>query len=199
MVVAPPTGWEWHIDDPTFPRTVTVSLKIIGLVLTAAGEASVHILNDIVEQKCDRAHIRAIFRDQPEAIKLTVVEDEEQLRAALKPGGITNIVHQSERTPRIHVFNKLYWPPTEKSVNVVSKRVEAMTAVGEPDWDSLSDLTFEELEGTDISAIWGRTWSGHPSSRDEDWPIVFPRGASRPVRTTPIPRRLNPKQKRQRR
>jgi hypothetical protein len=54
--VAPPLGWSWHIDDPAHPRVVTVILKVIGLVLTATGEARRHLLHDILEQKYDRTH-----------------------------------------------------------------------------------------------------------------------------------------------
>lgn len=202
LVVTPPEGWSWHIDDPDNPTVVTVTVKVIGLVLTATGEAHRHLLHDILEQKYDRTHIRTIFRDSPEAITLTVVETEEEFEAATRPGGIASIVFDSERTPRIHILDKLYWPPTERAAAVVQEQIDAFTATESPNWDALSDavqeLTFEELEGVDISAIWGKPWSGHPSSRGEDWPVKFPPRGSKPGRWAPASRRKNPKKRRRR-
>lgn len=199
LVIVPPKGWNWHIDEHERPREVTVTLKVIGLVLTAAGEAYRHVLKDILEQKYSREHIRAIFRDDPTAIKLTVVDSEEQLEAATRPGGVANIVFESERAPRIHLLDKLYWPPTEKAATVVQQRIDALTATGNPDWDSMRKLTFEELEGTDISAIWGRTWSGHSSSRGEDWPVKFQSSTLHTGQRMLVARRTNPKNKKRRR
>jgi hypothetical protein len=59
-----------------------VTVSVIGLVLTATGEAHRHVLHDILEKKYDRTHIRTIFRDTLDAIKLTVVENEEEFQAA---------------------------------------------------------------------------------------------------------------------
>lgn len=195
LVVAPPEGWSWHIDDPDHPRSVTVSLRVLGIVLTTTGEAYRHVLNDILEQKFDRTHIRAIFSDNPEAIKLTVVENEAEFDAATRPGGIANIVFGSEHAPRIQVLRKLYWPPTERSIAVVKQQVVAQMATGSPNWDTLQELTFEELEGTDIGAIWGKTWDGHPSSRGEDWPVKYSKVVSRTQRAAAV-RRSNPKKRR---
>ncbi len=198
LVVTPPEGWSWHIDDPDHPRVVTVTLRVIGLVLTATGEAHRHVLHDILEQQYDRMHIRTIFHDNPGAIKLTVVENEEEFEAATRPGGIADIIFDSEHAPRIHILDKLYWPPTERAAAVLQEQIDALMATENPDWDALQELTFEELEGVDISAIWGKTWSGHPSSRGEDWPVRFPPGSPRPARAAPAPRRINPKKKRRR-
>lgn len=171
--IEPPKGWDWHINHPSFFRTATVEIRVIGLVITAEGAANRHILRDIVAEKYKRAHIRAIFEDNPGAIKLTVVETDEELEAATHPGGIASIVFESERAPRIHVLHKLYWPPTDRAASVVTSRVKQAQVVGHLDESWFQGLTFEDLEGTDISAIWGKTWSGHPSSRGEDWPTRF--------------------------
>jgi len=191
LEIVPPEGWRWHIDDPVHPRTVTVALKMLGLVLTAEGEAHMHLLHDIVEEQYDRAHIRAVFAENPE-LKLTVVENEDQLVAATRPGGIGNIVFEMEKAPRIHILDKLYWPPTERAIQVVGARVGEVMAMDEPDWsllDNMQELTFSDLEGTDISAIWGKTWTGHPSERGEDWPLKWPGGQGRPVRVNPKKRK----------
>jgi hypothetical protein len=197
LVIVPPEGWNWHIGDPDQPQVVTVTLKVIGLVLTATGEAHRHVLHDILEQRYDRTHIRTIFRDNPEAIKLTVVENEEEFDAATRPGGIANIVFDSERAPRIHILSKLYWPPTKRAAAVLQEEIDALMAMEDPNWDALPEFTFEDLEGVDISAIWGEGWHGHPSSRGEDWPVKFPLGGPRPVRA-PAPRRINRRKKRRR-
>jgi Restriction endonuclease len=193
--ITPPKGWSWHLDDPTEPRKVMALVKVIGLILTATGEAHMHELADILEQRLDRGHIRAYFENNPEAITLAVVDDEEQFLAATRPQGVANIVFASEKAPRIHVLSKLYWPPTEKAASVIKERMNALMATDNPDWDSLKELTFEDLEGIDIGAIWGKGWDGHPSSRGEDWPMAFPPG-SRPARSAP--RRINPKKRRRR-
>jgi hypothetical protein len=197
LVVEPPEGWTWHVDDPEHSRIVTVTVKVIGLVLTAKGEANMYVLNDILDQKYDRAHIRTIFADNP-TFKLTVVENEEEYVAATRPGGLANIVFESEKAPRIHILDKLYWPPTEKSISVIQQRVATMMSLDHPDWNTLQELTFEDLEGTDISAIWGKTWSGHPSSRNEDWSIKYPVDERQSPSTGRRPR-INPKKKRRKR
>lgn len=196
LVIEPPQGWRWHIDDPLRPQAVTVTIKVIGLVLTAEGEAHMHLLHDMLDEQYDRAHIRAIFQDNPE-LKLTVVENDEELDAATRPGGVANLVFESEKAPRIHIMDKTYWPPTDKAMNVIGSRVGAVMAMETPDWDSLDsmrDLTFEDLEGTDISAIWGKGWKGHPYSRGEDWPLKYPEGTS-----APRPVRINLKKKKRKR
>jgi len=193
MVIEPPAGWAWHIDIPEQPRQVTVILKVIGLILTATGEANMHLLKDVLEEKLDRARIRAIFQDSPDAIKLTVVDDEEQFQAATRPGGIANIVFESKRAPRIHVLDKLYWPPTERAAGIVKNKVEALLDRSPADMEAIQNLTFAELEGTDIAAIWGETWSGHPFFRGEGWPQKYPQRGPRRHRTR---LRTHPAQKR---
>jgi hypothetical protein len=125
-----------------------------------------------------------------------VVENEEEFEAATRLGGIANIVFDSERAPRILILDQLYWPPTEKAAAVLQERIDTLMATGTPDWDVLKEIAFEELEGVDISAIWGKTWSGHPSSRGEDWPVRFPPGRPLTARAAPALRRINPKKKR---
>jgi hypothetical protein len=184
LVVTPPPGWRWYPADPRIPRYVTATLRVVGLVLTAHGEAHRHILHDILDRKLDRAHIRAIFADDPGSISLTVVDDQEQFQAATRREGVANIVVTGLRCPRIHVLGKIYWPPTERAASVTKAHVDRMMTIGNADWDSLKELTFEELEGPDIAAIWGKTWSGHPSARGEDWPRKFP-AARRRARRRP--------------
>jgi hypothetical protein len=179
LKIDPPPGWTWHINDPAKPRNVSVGYRILGLVVTATAQAHRHTLDDILEQRLDREHIRAIFRDTPDAIRLTVVENDAELQAATRPGGVVDIVFSSERAPRIQVLGKMYWPPTEKAIAVTQQKIDDIRSSPNPDWDRLQDLTFEELEGTNIAAIWGKTWSGHPSSRGEDWPRRYESASSK--------------------
>lgn len=173
IMITPPPGWQWHLADPMLPEHVFVSLKVIGLVLTTEGEGHVHLLKDIFSGRYERKHIQAIFNENPQ-IKLTVVETDEELECATRPGGVANIVFETEPAPRIHIFGKLYWPPTERAFQKIRNQVGKMMVLESPDWDSLNDLTFEQIEGTDISAIWAKGWSGHPANRGEDWPVRFP-------------------------
>ena len=157
MDITPPDGWDWHIPQPLLHRSITVTIRMLGLVITAKGEAHRHLLRDILNEQYERAHIRTIFTENPGAISVTVVENEEELKAATQLGGAASIVFETEKAPRIQVLRKDYWPLTDRAVSAIQKRFNDSMVVGIVDDAFAQDLSFEELEGTDVGSIWGKT------------------------------------------
>lgn len=194
--VEPPKGWSWHFDHPQVERTVVATVRVLGFVITEEGLAHRHVLQNVLNENERRRHIRAIFEETPEAMVFKVVSNKEEYQAATHPAGIAHMVYESLRAPRIEVHGRMYWPPTKRAIDVIQKRIDAAQSAGNLDWADFRNNPFEELEGTDINAIWSEMWSGHPASKGEDWPKRFGPQAPRPVQVNRQAKpRINPKKR----
>lgn len=129
---------------------IVVKVSVVALVLQFTGTASFHRLDNIATGTSERQQLKASF-DPPlnGRYPLKTIETEEQLeQEILKPAivAITNRI----RLPRINFWNVAYWPPSERVMKIMTKRMQAFEAGLIPD---PRPFNISELEGTDLSAI----------------------------------------------
>jgi len=140
--------------------SIATRVRVIGLVFSLGGVATQHVLTDAEASTAEKLQIQVRFEPLPGKLPISAVVAEEDLVALLRDS--ESLVHITARLrlPRIR-FNAVYWPPSERIVQALGKRVQAFQA-GEAPEPQVAD--FAELEGTDLSAVWDPIWHGHPAS-----------------------------------
>lgn len=147
----------------TVPHSVTASVRVVGLVVTVAGESSMHQLIDAGDQSPQKTQIHAAFAPSEGELPVTTAQTEDELEQALDHGGAFSLSVGRFALPRIVLF-RMYWPPSERLANTMERLVASFLAGEGP---HPSTLGLDEIEGTSLNAQWDPVWQGHRFYRDD--------------------------------
>lgn len=164
-----PPGWQWRLDGEVVPGSARATVQVRGLVITIPGQAQRYVLSNASNGLPERAHIRGSFhtgssREYP----VIVVDTEAELKELLSDSAVFRITLGRIPLPRIRC--KAYWPPSDRAVAVMLDRAYQILRQSRGDFSLLSSITFAEIEGLDLRAMWEPITDGHPASRDIQWP-----------------------------
>lgn len=147
-------------------RRATARVKVLGLLMLLRGRATRHTLRQALDNVVEKQQDQVTFDVPDGTYQLTAVQTEEQLTALVRGGQFPIGIMTRVRLPRIRV-DAIYWPPSERTAEIVVRRVKGFLAGELPDPRPLS---FDELEGTDLKAIWEPIWHGHPATAATEVP-----------------------------
>ena len=156
---------------------------MVGLVLKVPGTSEQFVLSDAETGELDRARLRGSFETDRPSLPILTAWSETELADLLTAPAAARISVGRVRLPRIRYA--LYWPPSARAVRVVERRAGQVLHEAHQRWwqfgerfdpgtltsEAMNALTFEEIEGTDLAAIWEPVWPVHPAARDATWPF----------------------------
>lgn len=186
LSVPVPAGWHWNVAEQEMPTRAEVVVAITAHVLTLRGRATHVSLREAQTGRLDRAQISVEFDEEVSGTYgISRAPTEAELQALLRRQGKVHITLHRIPLPRI-VYH-IYWPPSARVIARLHHHNRELVRVGKYDvWNH--PLTFRELEGSDLAAVWDPIWPAHPASRDEDWPWTTRRSARSPHRVSANPR-----------
>jgi len=146
-----PDGWHNVIRGQRQDiRALGITVKIVAMVMTLEGEAKRAALVGAEGTRLISQGLTATFGSPAGQYQLLAFETEPALRDYLASRVLLHVVHRI-RSPRIQFWNMMFWPPSQRVADIIAERM-ATYARGEiPDPRPFS---FEQLEGTDLSAAW---------------------------------------------
>jgi Restriction endonuclease len=177
-----PPEWRWASEALDQPNSAEATVQVVGLVVTDRGEANHLTLYDAESGVLDRGKVNIRFDDGPRSLPVSVAATEDELEALLDNSGEATVT--IGRLPLPRIVYKMYWPPSSRAWRCVARvveethratwtkirdfgmKVDPLTEIS----SALQALTFEQIEGTDLSAIWDPIIRAHPASNDPDWP-----------------------------
>ena len=153
-----PEGWHNVVDGEPVPVGVlSAVIRVVGLVVTFSGEARQHTLFDAANKKAERWRTDLAFDGSLEpSYPMKGFEDEGDLREYLEQQEAVRVVGRL-RMPRIRL-QAMYWPPSERTTKKIGEIMKAYEAGEIPD---PRPLRFDEIEGTDLNAMFEPIWRGH--------------------------------------
>lgn len=164
-----PQGWHWTISGTMMPNVARATVRVIGLVITIVGEAQRFALSNALTRSVERLNVRVSFETGQQTFPVTVVHTEaelEELKASQAAASFTAV-----RLPLARIrFGKLYWPPSDRVMAILVQRTHELIRQGNDLSDLARLISFEEIEGTDLSAAFEPITPGHPAATDPDWP-----------------------------
>lgn len=143
--------------------TARATVQVLGVIVTIGGQVKEHALVDASQDKVEKWHAEVAFDTGQRTYPVTVVSTEEELETALKGTAATRLSLGRIRLPRIR-FNIMYWPPSERVMRTLwglRRAYEDGLLAEEP------TFTFEQLEGTDLRAIFEPIWEHYHGLRGE--------------------------------
>ena len=155
-----PPGWHQVVNGNIRPIvSASARCHVIGLVFTIEGQTRQHLLVNASDKRIEKLHVDALFDTPQEVYPVTVVQSETELDELVKRPASVNVSMGRVSLPRIRIGNVLYWPPSERTVRIVTERMRAFEAGLIPD---PRPFDIAELEGTDLQSMWEPIWSQHP-------------------------------------
>jgi len=153
-----PEGWHNVVDGEPVPvGALSAVIRVVGLVVTFSGEARQHTLFDAANKKAERWRTDLAFDGSLEpSYPMKGFEDEGDLREYLEQQEAVRVVGRL-RMPRIRL-QAMYWPPSERTTKKIGEIMKAYEAGEIPD---PRPLRFDEIEGTDLNAMFEPIWRGH--------------------------------------
>ncbi|CAA9553224.1 MAG: hypothetical protein AVDCRST_MAG70-1098 [uncultured Thermomicrobiales bacterium] len=162
-----PPDWRYVNADRVVPIAVAATVRVLGLVITMPGQAEEVALLDPVTRADERNRFRLSFDVDQSAFPVKTVRTDEELEQHLFAGLPPWVVEVGRiRLPRIRVFHKFYWPPSERFMKAMDERGRALLDAG-VDPSATFERTFMEIEGPDLTTIWDSIWEGHPAAHEE--------------------------------
>ncbi len=181
--LAVPSSWGSLAGAEGQPVSITAVVEVIGYAVTVPGQAERYALVDATDKGVERFRMRATFDTAQKSYPVVTFATESDLEAFLesRPATVTASLGRI-RLPRIRC-KAWYWPPSERVARTLVARGRAMASGDLPE---LSELTLDELEGSDVTTLWEPVWTEHPAVKDRQaWERAL-RGSE--ARSTPNPR-----------
>lgn len=181
--VALPREWEWSAGGTIVPNSATATVRVVGVVVTEPGEARGFALKDAETGDLERFKIEGTFNTGPRSLPVTLAFTEQELRELLSEPAMTRITIGRVPLPRSRFG--MYWPPSQRAVDSMLRRfTDSIQNALRKQWlfgtpiprhllvPNVKDMTFEEIEGTDLGAIWEPIMPSHLGSKDGRWPFL---------------------------
>ena len=160
LALTVPEGWHRFVAGKEEPLlSLTVKVKVWGLVAHLPGTTKQHVLVDPATGTEERRHLSAVFKGDSYAVRM--VASEEELRQAAETA-IVRITVGRFRLPRI-LMNFMYWPPSAKTWQKLSELAASMSV---EEFVKVS-LSLQEVEEAPLAAAWDPVLDGWPVRGDE--------------------------------
>jgi len=154
-----PDGWHQVIAGQVAKvESISVTVKVVGCVITLTGKVSHMSLIDLVERKTERNQIKATFEEPSEPVPVQNLSSEEDLKEFLKLRKGMVLTLGRIRIPRI-VWEGIYWPPSKESMKKITTLLEEYQKGNIPD---PRPFKISEIEGDDLSQAWAPVWTENP-------------------------------------
>jgi tetratricopeptide (TPR) repeat protein len=162
MVV--PKGWRQIVNGKEEPiLAATASLTVFAFVLRIPGESTYHTLIRATDGTVEKRQLNATFNvnvDRTVPQTLEVFDSEDDLKAAVQSQKGVGVTIRT-RLPRIQYMNRFYYPLSKRVDQLLKQRWEqASDGIATPD-----DLNIDEIEGTDLTAVFEPLLEGYPGKR----------------------------------
>lgn len=166
-----PTGWFWMKAGNRIESTATATVQLMGLILTFKGTATRHSLRDADSSEVLRSHISSLFYIPHGSAPVTLVETEEDLETVIQQDGVVTVFLGRHRLARILVLSKCFWPPSDRALQKIAQHAYTAARKGDIALASLQNLTFLDIEGSNLSRAWDPISPSHPASTQSRWPL----------------------------
>jgi Restriction endonuclease len=166
-----PEGTHYFVHEDRYDiRHVGAVLNVSGHVFELEGRARAHSLTNVVTGTVDRHKTEATFGNQKEKYVLRAYSTEAALATALASDADLHI-QSRVKIPRIRM-RLVYWPPSERAARLMAEQMETSENVGV---QRLTEGTFEDYEGTDVSSAFEPIMRHFFSSIDNNDPVPQPK------------------------
>lgn len=154
-----PSGWLQIVDGKVEPViSLSVQLRVLGLVVTFVGEVEQYALVDAQTKRPEKFQVNVAFNAPQASLPVAFFQTEEELRDFLRRPETVSVTIGRIRLPRIRV-GPTYWPPSERALQKVTELMRAFERGEIPD---PRPINIAEIEGTDLQTIWEPIWPEHP-------------------------------------
>lgn len=181
-----PRGWCWSAGGTSEPNRAEVEVHVVGKILIEIGTAERFVLADAETGELERVKIQGRFEDSgpgPKTYPLLTARSEAELADLLEQPTVARVTLGRIPLPRIRY--DMFWPPSQRAFDYVfEKAAEALTEAWWRWWilripfDSAAllrkvqqGMSFSDIEGTDLKAIWEPIMPSHPAAKDMRWPF----------------------------
>jgi tetratricopeptide (TPR) repeat protein len=158
-----PEGWKQIINGKEEPvLAIQTVVRVTAFVLKIPGESTYHTLIRASDGKIEKRQLNTTFNvevDQTTVHTLDAFGTEAELLSAIH--ALTGVrLTIRTRLPRIQYLNRFYYPISPRVVQLLRKRGEDAS---EPE-QSADDLNIDEIEGTDLRAVFEPFTDAYPRS-----------------------------------
>ncbi len=163
--LAIPPGWHSLAGEEGQPVSITATADVLGHVITVPGQAERYALVHAPDRAVDRFRVRATFDTARKSYPVATFASESDLETFLEtlPAAVKASVGRI-RLPRIR-YSPFYWPPCERVARTLVARGRWIESDEVPD---PPELTFDELEGSNVASLWEPIWAEHPAVKDRE-------------------------------
>jgi hypothetical protein len=149
-----PMGWRQIVNEcETVPISLTAQIHVYGIAISLRGAAARHDLIDATTAKREKTRVTARF-SQNEVKNLPfriLATQDERVTFLEERRGLVQVTTEAP-LPRL-AWNGLFWPPSERYMNAVSKTDSAV-------WDNIENQERVNwaLQGGSLDAMWDPLW-----------------------------------------
>lgn len=146
-----PEGWHNVIAGQRQPiRALFVTLEVVALILTFVGAVSRPALVGAETGEIISHGVTATFDPPVGTYQLQTFRTESDLINYFTSHGFLHVAHRI-RSPRLRFWNMMFWPPSQRVTDIITERMRAFAEgrISDP-----RPFSFEQLEGSDLSAAW---------------------------------------------
>lgn len=159
-----PEGWRQIVNGKEEPiLAVTASVTVFAFVLRIPGESTYHTLIRATDGTVEKRQLNATFNvnvDRSVPQTLEAFDSEDDLRRAVQTQKGVGVTIRT-RLPRIQYMNRFYYPLSNRVDQLLKERWEQPSGVvSSPD-----DLNIDQVEGTDLTAVFEPLSEGYPGRR----------------------------------
>jgi hypothetical protein len=168
-----PRGWYWPEGGQVVPTKAKATVRVAAVVLRIPGQAERVALIDASTGSVDRIRVQGSFDIEGHTYPVVTVHSEDQLQEALAHSGPLRLTTGRIPLPRIRFH--MFWPPSDASMRLMQRRLQQLVRQGarqsQIDLSPLRTMSFAEIEGTDLRAMWDPIMRSHPAATDSEWPF----------------------------
>jgi len=151
VTIEVPEGWHNVIaGEPQSVQAFGVTVNIVAMVMTLEAESTRAELISAEDGRLVRGGVTGTFGHRAGQYGLLAFRTEAELNDFLTSRKLVHLV-QYTKSPRIQFWNMMFWPPSQRVADIIAERMGAFERGDIPDPRPFS---FEQLEGTDLSAAW---------------------------------------------
>lgn len=159
-----PSGWLQIVGGEVADvKEVHVDYAVTAHVVDFPGNLTHHHLIDQQSNELARFQIEATFDPPDGRYPVSRYSSEADLDAALRGKAVLQVASGRIRLPRIR-WMSLYWPPSKKAMDALMAHLRRAIEAGE-DFD-LTTIGIDEIEGSDLKALWDPIIPDHPMVDD---------------------------------
>lgn len=151
-----PEGWHRFVKGEAAPlEGVHATVSVVGLVVTLPGSLSVNLLIDPATGETERSELSAAFNNPESPIPVQTFSSEEGLTKHLQQHSSAGFFADVGRIrlPRI-LLKDAFWPLSQKAHQKIQE-------LARESGELPAEVSFKDIEGNDLSAVWDPVIAGH--------------------------------------